>query len=89
MSNRELAFCLAGLVIGTLLGYYIRITWEHVPRHMHHIKAIICHHYIGIEVLYEIKNLSNNNNKVYSKLISNLKIQLKYLYYLIYLLNLL
>lgn len=52
MSNRELAFCLAGLVIGTLLGYYIRITWEHVPRHMHHIKAIICHHYIGIEVLY-------------------------------------
>lgn len=49
VSNRELAFCLAGLVVGTLLGYYIRITWEHVPRHMHHIKAIICHHYIGIE----------------------------------------
>lgn len=52
MSKRELAFCLAGLIIGTLIGYYIGISWGHVSHHMHHIKAVICHHYIGIEVLY-------------------------------------
>lgn len=51
-SKRELAFCLTGLVVGTLLGYYAGVNWGHVSHHMHHIKAIICHHYIGIEVLY-------------------------------------
>ncbi|XP_012166333.1 reticulon-4-interacting protein 1 homolog, mitochondrial [Bombus terrestris] len=48
-SKRELAFCLTGLVVGTLLGYYAGVNWGHVSHHMHHIKAIICHHYIGIE----------------------------------------
>ena len=52
MSKREIAFCLAGLIVGTLIGYYIGINWGHVSHHMHHIKAVICHHYIGIEVLY-------------------------------------
>ncbi|XP_071871897.1 NAD(P)H oxidoreductase RTN4IP1, mitochondrial [Bombus fervidus] len=48
-SKRELAFCLTGLVVGTLLGYYAGVNWGHVSHHMHRIKAITCHHYIGIE----------------------------------------
>ncbi|XP_076762075.1 NAD(P)H oxidoreductase RTN4IP1, mitochondrial [Xylocopa sonorina] len=49
VSRRELAFCLAGLIVGTLIGYYAGINWGHVSHHMYHMKAIICHHYIGIE----------------------------------------
>ncbi|CAL7938633.1 unnamed protein product [Xylocopa violacea] len=49
VSKRELAFCLAGLIVGTLIGYYAGINWGHLSHHMHHMKAIICHHYIGIE----------------------------------------
>lgn len=49
VSKRELAFCLSGLIIGTLLGYYIGTNWGYSIRHMHHIKAVICHQYIGIE----------------------------------------
>ncbi|CAK9801211.1 Reticulon-4-interacting protein 1 homolog, mitochondrial [Anthophora quadrimaculata] len=49
VSRRELAFCLAGLVVGTLIGYYAGINWGYISHHMHHMKAVICHHYIGIE----------------------------------------
>ncbi|XP_003705322.1 NAD(P)H oxidoreductase RTN4IP1, mitochondrial isoform X1 [Megachile rotundata] len=49
VSRRELAFCLAGIIVGALIGYYYGITWGYVSHHMHNIKAIICHHYIGIE----------------------------------------
>lgn len=52
MSRRELAFCLAGLATGTLIGYYAGINWGHISHHMHHMKAIICHRYISIEVLH-------------------------------------
>lgn len=43
-------FCLTGLMIGTVTGYYISINWKPTPRYVHHIKAIACHHYYGIEV---------------------------------------
>ncbi|XP_076249817.1 NAD(P)H oxidoreductase RTN4IP1, mitochondrial [Calliopsis andreniformis] len=49
VSKRELAFCLAGVTIGTLIGYYAGINWGHISHHMHHMKAIICHSLIGIE----------------------------------------
>ncbi|XP_043250099.1 reticulon-4-interacting protein 1 homolog, mitochondrial-like [Colletes gigas] len=49
VSKRELGFCLAGIAIGTIIGYYIRINWGYGSHHMHSIRAIICHHYIGIE----------------------------------------
>ncbi|XP_033333124.2 NAD(P)H oxidoreductase RTN4IP1, mitochondrial [Megalopta genalis] len=49
VSKRELAFCLTGLIMGTVLGYYIGTNWGYSMHHMHHIKAIICHQYIGIE----------------------------------------
>lgn len=43
-------FCLAGLLIGTVTGYYISINWKPASPHVHHIKSIACHHYYGIEV---------------------------------------
>lgn len=50
VSRREAMFCLTGLMIGTVTGYYISINWKPAPRHVHHIKTIACHHYYGIEV---------------------------------------
>ncbi|KOC65018.1 Reticulon-4-interacting protein 1, mitochondrial [Habropoda laboriosa] len=50
VSRRELVFCLAGLVMGTLIGYYAGINWGHISHHMHHMKAVICQQYIGIEI---------------------------------------
>lgn len=55
MSKSELTFCVTGISIGILIGYYIGINWGYVSHHMHHMKAIVCHHYIGIEVLHIIK----------------------------------
>ncbi|XP_046739785.1 reticulon-4-interacting protein 1 homolog, mitochondrial-like isoform X1 [Diprion similis] len=49
VSRRELAFCVIGLTAGGLIGFTTGLTCHHPPRHMHHMKAIICHHYIGIE----------------------------------------
>lgn len=49
VTRREIIFCLAGITIGTLIGYSIGRNWIYYSHHMHHIKAIICHHYIGIE----------------------------------------
>lgn len=42
-------FCLTGLMIGAVTGYYIGVNWK-PARHVHHIKSIACHHYYGIEV---------------------------------------
>ncbi|KAK2579490.1 hypothetical protein KPH14_010803 [Odynerus spinipes] len=49
VTRREIVFCIAGITIGTLIGYYIGKNWGRYAYHMHHIRAIICHHYIGIE----------------------------------------
>lgn len=49
VTRREIIFCLAGITIGTLIGYCIGKNWGHYTYHMHHIQAIICHRYIGIE----------------------------------------
>ncbi|XP_076169066.1 NAD(P)H oxidoreductase RTN4IP1, mitochondrial isoform X1 [Ptiloglossa arizonensis] len=49
VSKSELTFCVTGISIGILIGYYIGINWGYVSHHMHHMKAIVCHHYIGIE----------------------------------------
>lgn len=45
-------FCLTGIAIGTVTGYYIGANWKPTSRYIHHIKAIACHHYYGIEVYY-------------------------------------
>ncbi|XP_014605100.1 PREDICTED: reticulon-4-interacting protein 1 homolog, mitochondrial-like isoform X2 [Polistes canadensis] len=49
VTRREIIFCLAGISIGTLIGYIIGRNWIYYSHHMHYIKAIICHHYIGTE----------------------------------------
>lgn len=43
-------FCLTGLVIGTITGYYVGIHWKPTSQHVRHIKTIACYHYYGIEV---------------------------------------
>ncbi|CAL1689032.1 unnamed protein product [Lasius platythorax] len=48
-SRREAIYCLTGIAIGTVIGYYIGVHWKSSSHHMHHIKAIACHHYYGIE----------------------------------------
>lgn len=50
VSRREAIFCLTGIFIGTMTGYYIGMNWQPVPRHVHRIKAITCYHYRGVEV---------------------------------------
>lgn len=52
VSRREAIYCLTGIAIGTVIGYYIGVNWKPSSRHMHHIKAIACHHYYGIEVYH-------------------------------------
>ncbi|KYN37296.1 Reticulon-4-interacting protein 1, mitochondrial [Trachymyrmex septentrionalis] len=49
VSRREAIFCLTGLVIGTVTGYYVSVNWKPTSQHIHHIKTIACHHYYGIE----------------------------------------
>lgn len=49
MSKREFLYFLTGLSLGSVIGYSIALNW-HTPRHLHSMKAIVCHHYIGIEV---------------------------------------
>ena len=50
VARREVGFFLAGLAVGSLIGYCIGLNWRSAPHHLHNMKAIICHHYIGIEV---------------------------------------
>lgn len=45
-------YCLTGIAIGTVIGYYIGVNWKPPSLHIHHIKAIACHHYYGIEVYH-------------------------------------
>ncbi|XP_017877373.1 reticulon-4-interacting protein 1 homolog, mitochondrial-like isoform X2 [Ceratina calcarata] len=49
VARREFAFCLAGLIVGIVIGYYAGITWGQMSNHVYSIKAIVCHHYIGIK----------------------------------------
>ncbi|KAH0944683.1 hypothetical protein HN011_000785 [Eciton burchellii] len=49
VSRREIVFCVTGITIGTVIGYYIGANWRFNSYHTHHIKAIACHHYYGIE----------------------------------------
>ncbi|XP_011262065.1 reticulon-4-interacting protein 1, mitochondrial isoform X1 [Camponotus floridanus] len=49
VSRRETMYCLTGIAIGTVIGYYIGVNWKPPSFHIHHIKAIACHHYYGIE----------------------------------------
>ncbi|XP_012269803.2 reticulon-4-interacting protein 1 homolog, mitochondrial-like isoform X2 [Athalia rosae] len=49
VTKRELAYCIVGLTAGTLIGFSIGLNCYHPSQHIHHMKAIICHHYIGIE----------------------------------------
>lgn len=50
-------FCLTGVVFGTAIGYYIGVNRRFISHHIHHIKAIACHHYYGIEVHNIIHNM--------------------------------
>ncbi|XP_066591246.1 reticulon-4-interacting protein 1 homolog, mitochondrial-like isoform X2 [Prorops nasuta] len=49
VSRREITFGLIGISVGTLIGYCIGINWGYTTRHLQHMKAVICHRYIGIE----------------------------------------
>lgn len=49
VARRELTFCLASLIVGILIGYYVGVNWGRLSHHMHHMKAIVCHRYIGIK----------------------------------------
>ncbi|XP_014204452.1 reticulon-4-interacting protein 1 homolog, mitochondrial-like [Copidosoma floridanum] len=49
VSRRELFYFITGILTGTLIGYSIALNWN-VPRHLHPMKAIVCHHYLnGVE----------------------------------------
>ncbi|XP_012281087.1 reticulon-4-interacting protein 1, mitochondrial [Orussus abietinus] len=49
VQRRELFYFLVGSSIGGLIGYSIGSHWPQKPLRVHHMKAVICHHYIGIE----------------------------------------
>ncbi|XP_050445675.1 reticulon-4-interacting protein 1 homolog, mitochondrial-like [Cataglyphis hispanica] len=57
VSRREAIYCLTGIAIGTVIGYYIGVNWKPSSRHMHHIKAIVCHHYYGIEGVFMVDDI--------------------------------
>lgn len=50
VSKRDVFFCVAGVSIGGFIGYNIGLNWRQNAKRIHYMKAIICHHYIGIEV---------------------------------------
>ena len=50
VTKRELTFFVTGVVIGSFIGYNVACNWNAFPRHLHQMKAIICHQYIGSEV---------------------------------------
>ncbi|XP_011311493.1 reticulon-4-interacting protein 1, mitochondrial isoform X2 [Fopius arisanus] len=49
VSRRDIAFCALGITIGTLIGYNIGLNWRQTSKRTQYMKAIICHHYVGIE----------------------------------------
>jgi len=51
-SRREIVFCVTGITIGAVIGYYIGASWRFNSYHTHHIKAVACYHYYGIEVCH-------------------------------------
>ncbi|XP_008208031.1 reticulon-4-interacting protein 1, mitochondrial [Nasonia vitripennis] len=48
VSKRDFICFVTGLLAGSLVGYFIALNW-YTPRHLHHMKAIVCHHYLGTE----------------------------------------
>ncbi|XP_034943214.1 reticulon-4-interacting protein 1, mitochondrial-like [Chelonus insularis] len=49
VSKRDVTFCTVGLIIGTLIGYNIGLNWRQNVKRIHYMRAVICHHYSGIE----------------------------------------
>ncbi|XP_057327031.1 reticulon-4-interacting protein 1 homolog, mitochondrial-like [Microplitis mediator] len=49
VSKRDVAFCTIGLAIGIFIGYNVGLNWKQNVKRIHYMKAIICHHYMGIE----------------------------------------
>ncbi|XP_033209573.1 reticulon-4-interacting protein 1, mitochondrial-like [Belonocnema kinseyi] len=56
VAQREVGFFVVGLVLGCLIGYSIGQNWRNTLRHLHNMKAITCHHYIGIEGVSTIED---------------------------------
>ncbi|KAG8041818.1 hypothetical protein G9C98_007122 [Cotesia typhae] len=49
VSKRDVAFCTIGLAIGIFIGYNVGLNWKQKVKRIHYMKAIICHHYAGVE----------------------------------------
>lgn len=56
VSRREVAFCITGIAVGAVIGYCIGANWRSNSHHIHHIKAVACHHYYGIEGVLMIED---------------------------------
>ncbi|KAJ8681331.1 hypothetical protein QAD02_017118 [Eretmocerus hayati] len=50
VTKREFIFFATGCITGSILGYVIVLNWcNTIPNHLHQMKAIVCHQYIGSE----------------------------------------
>ncbi|XP_015126589.1 reticulon-4-interacting protein 1 homolog, mitochondrial [Diachasma alloeum] len=49
VSRRDIAFCALGITIGSVVGYNIGLNWRQMAKRIQYMRAVICHHYIGIE----------------------------------------
>ncbi|XP_051168505.1 reticulon-4-interacting protein 1, mitochondrial-like [Leptopilina boulardi] len=57
VSGREVGFFLIGIATGSLIGFCIGQNWRNSPRHLHNMKAIICHHYKGVEGVCMVEDI--------------------------------
>ncbi|XP_014234289.1 reticulon-4-interacting protein 1 homolog, mitochondrial-like [Trichogramma pretiosum] len=48
VSKREFIYFFTGMLIGGVIGHYWVLN-RFSPKHLHHMKAIVCNHYIGVE----------------------------------------
>nr|XP_012232940.1 PREDICTED: reticulon-4-interacting protein 1 homolog, mitochondrial-like isoform X2 [Linepithema humile] len=73
VSRREAMFCFTGIALGTVMGYYIGVKWKPVSGHIHHIKAIVCHHYYGFEDVSLIEDVEMPTIKKSNELLIQVK----------------
>ncbi|XP_011506507.1 PREDICTED: reticulon-4-interacting protein 1, mitochondrial-like isoform X3 [Ceratosolen solmsi marchali] len=48
VSKKEFIYFSIGLITGTIIGYSLALNWF-TSHHLHHIKAIVCQYYFGIQ----------------------------------------